>query len=171
MAFYWKAMAVLLKSHGRRGVRMLQKLTEAQAQRRCLNLPSGPRGSCTAEASSDSGKLVRWYDNTCMVLMLFYLLVAVFFLQRNVCCPWTQGMLTLELSSIVLEIPNDAYETQSKSDWLCSTLSQECGNLIGWYWKLMRRSSWTLTRPFGGEIIEINIKWKHLFPFFEIKNH
>ena len=38
---------------------MLQKLTESHAHRRCRNLPSGPIGSCTAEASFDSGKLVR----------------------------------------------------------------------------------------------------------------
>ena len=91
------------------------------------------RGSCTAEVSSDSGKLVRWNDNTCMVLMLFNLLVDVFFLQRHVCCPWTQGLLTLELSSIVLEIPNDAYATLSQNLIGCSTLSQEYCKLIGWY--------------------------------------
>ena len=35
-------------------------------------------------------------------------------------------MLTLELSSIVLEIPNDAYTTLSRNLIGYSTLSQEC---------------------------------------------
>ena len=30
-------------------------------------------------------------------------------------------MLTLELSSVVLGIPNDAYDTHLKSDWLFNT--------------------------------------------------
>ena len=46
-------------------------------------------------------------------------------------CMLSLGMLTLELSSIVLEIPNDAYVTLSQNLIGCSTLSQECGNLIG----------------------------------------
>ena len=33
-------------------------------------------------------------------------------------------MLTLELSSIVLKTPNDAYKTQSKCDWLFNTQSR-----------------------------------------------
>ena len=40
-------------------------------------------------------------------------------------------MLTLELSSIVLEIPNDAYSTLSQNLINCSELSQEYCNLIG----------------------------------------
>ena len=35
----------------------------------------------------------------------------------------TKGQ-TLELSSIVLEIPNEAYTTQSESDWLFTTQSR-----------------------------------------------
>ena len=41
------------------------------------------------------------------------------------------GMLTLELSSIVLETPNDAYTTLSQNLINCSALSQEYCNLIG----------------------------------------
>ena len=33
-------------------------------------------------------------------------------------------MLTLELSSFILEIPNDAYTTLSQSDWLFNTQSR-----------------------------------------------
>ena len=33
-------------------------------------------------------------------------------------------MLTLELSSCILEIPNDAYTTLSQSDWLFNTQSR-----------------------------------------------
>ena len=40
-------------------------------------------------------------------------------------------MLTLELSSVVLEIPNDAYKTLSRNLIGCSTLSQEYYKLIG----------------------------------------
>ena len=42
-------------------------------------------------------------------------------------------MLTLELSSYVLEIPNDVYQTLSQNLICCSTLSQECSKLIGLY--------------------------------------
>ena len=56
-------------------------------------------------------------------------------------------MLTLELSSYVLEIPNDAYTTLSRNLIGCSTLSQEYCKLIGWYWEKMRRQLWTLTCP------------------------
>ena len=40
-------------------------------------------------------------------------------------------MLLFELSSIVLEIPNDAYTTLSQNLNGCSTLSQEYSKLIG----------------------------------------
>ena len=40
-------------------------------------------------------------------------------------------MSTLELSSIVLEIPYDAYTTLSRNVIGCSTLSQEYCKLIG----------------------------------------
>ena len=42
-------------------------------------------------------------------------------------------MLTLELSFYVSEIPNDAYKTLSQNLICCSTLSQECSELIGLY--------------------------------------
>ena len=40
-------------------------------------------------------------------------------------------MLTLELCSIVLEIPNDEYTMLSRNMIGCSTLSQECYKRIG----------------------------------------
>ena len=46
-------------------------------------------------------------------------------------------MLTLELSSNVLEIQNDAYTTLSLNLIGCSTL----------FWQIMGRQLWTLTRP------------------------
>ena len=58
-------------------------------------------------------------------------------------------MLKLELSSIILEIPNDA---NSKLCWNligCSTLRQEYCKLIDWYWKVMIRQLGTLTHPIG----------------------
>ena len=42
-----------------------------------------------------------------------------------------KGMLTLELSSYVLETPNDAYTTLRQNLIGCSTLSQEYCKLIG----------------------------------------
>ena len=59
-------------------------------------------------------------------------------------------MLTLELSSIVLEIPNDAYTTLSRNLIGCSTLSQEYCKLIGSYRKIMRRQLLTLTCSIAG---------------------
>ena len=44
------------------------------------------------------------------------------------------GMLTLELSSYVLEIPSNAYTTFNQNQIGCSTPSQECWKLIGSYW-------------------------------------
>ena len=44
--------------------------------------------------------------------------------------PCQQGMFTLELSFIVLEIPSDAYTTLSRNLNGCSTLSQEYCKLI-----------------------------------------
>ena len=52
---------------------------------------------------------------------------------------------TLGLSSYVLEIPNDAYTTLSQNLMGCSTLSQEYCELIGRYWKIMRKQLGTLT--------------------------
>ena len=49
------------------------------------------------------------------------------------------GMLTLELSSYLLEITNDAYTTLQSILIGCSTLSQEYCKLIGLYLKLMRK--------------------------------
>ena len=40
-----------------------------------------------------------------------------------------------------------AYTTLSQNLIGCSTLSQEYCNLIGWYWKIMRRQLWILTCP------------------------
>ena len=54
-------------------------------------------------------------------------------------------MLTFELSSDVLEIPNDAYTTLSPKLIGCSTFGQEYCRLIGWYWRIMRRQLRTLT--------------------------
>ena len=57
-------------------------------------------------------------------------------------------MLTLELPSIALEIPNDAYTTLSRNLIGCTILSQEYCKLIGWYWKIMGWQLSTLTCPF-----------------------
>ena len=57
------------------------------------------------------------------------------------------GRLSLELFSIVLEIPNDAYTTLSQNLIGCSAFSWEYRKLIGWYWKTMRRELWTSTCP------------------------
>ena len=54
-------------------------------------------------------------------------------------------MLTLELSSIVLEISSDVYTTLSRNLISCLILSQEYCKLIGWYWKIMWRQLWTWT--------------------------
>ena len=57
-------------------------------------------------------------------------------------------MLSLKLSTIVLEIPNKAWYTALSWNLIgCSTLSQEYCKLIGWYWKIMRRQFWTLKCP------------------------
>ena len=56
-------------------------------------------------------------------------------------------MLFFFSSSIVFEIPYDAYTTLSRNLIGCSALSREYRKLIGWYWKIMRRKLWTLTCP------------------------
>ena len=48
-------------------------------------------------------------------------------------------MPTLELSSYLYEIPNYAYASINKILIGCSTLSLEYRELIGLYWKYMRR--------------------------------
>ena len=57
---------------------------------------------------------------------------------RHICIVLQYGMFALELSSIELEIPNDAYTTLNQNLIGGSTLSQKCCNLIGWYWKIMK---------------------------------
>ena len=57
-------------------------------------------------------------------------------------------MSTLELSSYVLENPNNAYTTPSQNPIGCSTLRQEYCKVIDWSWKMMRRQLWTLTCRF-----------------------
>ena len=52
-------------------------------------------------------------------------------------------MLTLELSSNVLEIPNYAYKNTLNHDWLLN-ISQEYCKLTGLCWKIMRRQLQTL---------------------------
>ena len=47
------------------------------------------------------------------------------------------GMLTLELSATVLEIPNDAYTTLSQSLIGCSTLSQ---NVLQADWMILENN-------------------------------
>ena len=47
----------------------------------------------------------------------------------------------------VLEIPNDAYTTLSKTLMSHSTLSLDYFELIGWYWKIMTRQLWTFICP------------------------
>ena len=54
-------------------------------------------------------------------------------------------MLTLDLSSYLLEIPNDAYTSLSLIG--CSKLSQKYCKLIGLYRKLMRGELRTLACP------------------------
>ena len=57
-------------------------------------------------------------------------------------------MLTLELSSYVSKIPNDAHKTPSQNLICCSTLS---GYLI---WNnIMRTQLWTLKHPIGMFVI------------------
>ena len=78
---------------------------------------------------------------------IFYLFIApeenrVFSISTDKCVK--VSMITLELSSRLLGIPNDAYMLLSQILIGCSLLSQE---LIGWYWKIMRRQIYTLTRP------------------------
>ena len=53
-------------------------------------------------------------------------------------------MLILELSSYVLEIPNDAYTTLSQNLIGCLTLILEYCKLIGWYGKLENNENATL---------------------------
>ena len=48
-------------------------------------------------------------------------------------------MLTMELSIMSLEIPNDAYKKLGQDLIGCPTLSQQHFNLIGWYWEILRR--------------------------------
>ena len=57
------------------------------------------------------------------------------------------GRLTSELSSYLLEVPNDAYKTLKSILISFSTLSQEYCKLIVLYSKLMRSQLWTLTCP------------------------
>ena len=64
-------------------------------------------------------------------------------------------MLTLELASIVLEIPNAAYTTLSRNPIGCSALSQELCKLIGWCLKIMRGQLWTLTWPICSHVAYI----------------
>ena len=67
--------------------------------------------------------------------------------STQICCQLMQyRMVTLELSCIALEIPDDAYNTQLKSDWLFNTHSE----LLADWLKLennMRRQLWALTCP------------------------
>ena len=51
------------------------------------------------------------------------------------------GLLALELSSSVLEIPNDSI--------CCSTLSQEYCWLIGWYRKNIEKATLNIKMPLG----------------------
>ena len=61
-------------------------------------------------------------------------------------------MITLELSSYVSEIPNDAHTTLSQNLIGHLAHSQECCKLIGLYWKILRRRLRTLTGHFRKEI-------------------
>ena len=90
-------------------------------------------------------KCMIWLD--LWTLMLLCLKQSIFF---------QLGKSTMELSSIVLEIPNYAYKTLSRNLIGCSTLSQENCRLIGWYWKIVRTKLWTLTCP----IPKSNRPWK-----------
>ena len=62
-------------------------------------------------------------------------------------------MLTLELSSIVLEIPNYAYATLAKNLFGCSTLSQEYCKPIGWYWKKNEQATLNINMPSRSDVM------------------
>ena len=55
-------------------------------------------------------------------------------------------MLTLELSSYVLENPNDAYTTLSQL-WLAAQHSVKSTAGCSLYWNVMRLQLWTVTSP------------------------
>ena len=78
-------------------------------------------------------------------------------------------MLTSELSSIVLGIPNDAYTTLSPNLIGCSALSQEYCKLIGSYWKNNEKATLNINMPYyTAWLLGATKVWAHesLFFFF-----
>ena len=65
-------------------------------------------------------------------------------------------MLTLEIFSFVLEIPNDGYTALCQFLLInCSTLSQQDCKLIGWCWDTMRRQLLSLSCPINPTCITL----------------
>ena len=77
-------------------------------------------------------------------------------------CIW-MGMSILELSSYLLEIPNNAYKLLSQFMIGCSLLSQEYYKLISWYWIIWRSQLYTLTCPIVRQGGTTNVSNSKLF--------
>ena len=63
----------------------------------------------------------------------------------------------MELSSYVLELPNNAKTTLSQNVIGCSKLSQQCCKLIGQYWRKREGNSKQNMRPAAMNILKTKI--------------